>query len=156
MHLILPLKHYDEAGRVKPPAGFWLLLLLLCRAYLVFIAALSYRQDSAYLLALFYPLHSYFYWSVALSVPALVVFVVCGFRDKLWQRGIYWFALLLRPLLVCAIVADVVLHLVLARQQYWQFSWLIALTLLLNFRLLLYLFSSKHVALMLRDWRSSL
>jgi hypothetical protein len=156
MHLILPLKYYDEAGRVKPPAVFWLLLLLICRAYFVFIAALSYRQDSAYLLALFYPRHSYFYWSVALALPALVVFGLCGFRDKLWQHGIFRFVYLVRPLLYCAIIADFVLHLFMARQQYWQFSWLIALTLLLDFSLLLYLFSSKHLALMLRDWRSPL
>ena len=153
MRLILPLQHYDDAGRIKPSTSFWLLLLLLCRSYFVLIAALSYRQDSSFLLGLFYPDPRYFYWGLGIAVPALAVFVLCGFRDKLWQREIFAFVHLLKPLLFTSIAADMVLHLVMAKQQYWQFSWFIALTLLLDFALLLYLFSSKHVSYMLKDWR---
>ena len=152
MRLLLALKHYDELGRILPPAALYWCLLYLCRSYFVFIASLSFRQDSSGLLAIFYPDKVYFYVSLIIALPSLLVLLVVSFRERFWQAGYYWPFKVVKPLMYLTLFADGVFHIVMAKQQYWQFSWLIALTLLIDGFYLFFVTKDRHLKLMLKDW----
>ncbi|GAB3038409.1 DUF2919 family protein [Bowmanella dokdonensis] len=148
---ILPLHYYDEEGRLKASRWMYASLLFLMRGYLVAIASLTYRQDTGLLLSLFYPDRHYFYLSLATGLPAMLLLVVVWWRHKFRQWAPWLFACF-RPLLQMSLVADLLLHLWMGQHQHWQFSWLIALTLLLDLLLLLYWRRSGKQRQILKDW----
>jgi hypothetical protein len=150
--MLLPLKHYDDSGRILPAGALYLCLLYLCRSYFVFIASLSFRQDSNALLAIFYPDTRYFTVSLLIALPAVLVLLVVSFREKFWIKGLCWPFKLVKPLMFVTLLADGVFHVVAARQQYWQFSWLIAITLLIDALCLFFVLKDRHLKLMLQDW----
>jgi hypothetical protein len=144
MKMKLPLYKYDEAGRVKPP---WLLFLCLCflaRGIVVFIASLSFRQDGGLLLSIFYPLKYQFYLSLFTALPAI---------ERVWKahRGGFYAGL---PLVIAyLIISDVIIQLYILRAQHFAFAWPTALTLFSVFLFAWYLVTSKHLRIMLADWR---
>jgi hypothetical protein len=153
MKIKLPLHKYDEAGRVKPP---WLLFLCLCffaRGIVVFIASLSFRQDGGLLLSIFYPLKYQFYLSLLTAIPAIMTLLFLGFRERVWKadRGIFYIGL---PIVLSyLIISDVVIQLYILRAQYFAFAWPKALTLFSVLLFAWYLVTSKHIRIMLADWR---
>lgn len=149
---ILPLKHYDEVGRIKPHRFYILSLLIAARGYFVLLAALSYREDSSSLLRLFYPDANAFYLMLALGIPALFCLLVCSFRERLWQKQCCRPFGLLLWLPVIGLFFDLILHLSLAYGQHWRFSWSIAANLLLAFAAMLYIVRSQHLRLFMSDW----
>lgn len=151
--MLLPLKYYDEAGRVKPSVGLYALIFFICRSILVFVAALSVREHSSELLSIFYPERDYLYLSLGIAFPSLMSLGILGFREKIWGANKIWLFLLIKPLLLCSILADLALHLTLANMQYWQFSWVIAITLLLDSLAVYFILTDKHTKLMLKDWQ---
>lgn len=122
---------------------------------LVFVATMSVRSHSSELLALFYPERDYLYLSLAIAFPGLLSLFILGFREKIWRANKVWLFLLLKPLLLCSILADLGLHFILADLQYWLFSWVIAITLLLDFLAGYFIIKDKHTKLMIRDWQIS-
>lgn len=75
-----PFAHYDKYGCLRPPLGLYLSLAFLLRGYLVWIVALSFRQDSARLLSLFYPDKTSFVTALVVGVPALITAAVISLR----------------------------------------------------------------------------
>jgi hypothetical protein len=153
MKLKLPLHKYDDAGRVKPP---WLLFLGLCffaRSILVFIASLSFRQDSSLLLSVFYPIKYQFYLSLFTAIPALLTLLFFGLRDRIWKANRGELYLSLAPLLAYLIISDLIIQIYILRGQHFEFAWPTALSLLFGILFGWYLLVSKHVRLMLADWR---
>ena len=149
---MLALKHYDEAGRILPAGAFYWCLLYLCRGYFVFIASLSFRQDSSALLTIFYPDKVYFYASLIIALPAFMVLAVVSFRERIWRRGYALAFKIVKPFLLVTLLADAVFHVAMARQQHWQFSWLIALTLLIDGFCMFFVMKDRHLKLMINDW----
>ncbi|MDU0355474.1 DUF2919 family protein [Paraglaciecola aquimarina] len=82
MKLLLPLKYYDDAGRVKPPVGLYLTALYLCRSIVVLIGAYSSKQYSNELISLFYGEQRYLYLSLMIALPALLSVTLIGFREN--------------------------------------------------------------------------
>jgi hypothetical protein len=153
MKIKLPLHKYDEAGRVKPP---WLLFLCLCflaRGIVVFIASLSFRQDGGLLLSIFYPLKYQFYLSLLTAIPAIITLLFLGFRERVWKASLGIFYIGLPIVLGYLIISDVVIQLYILRAQYFAFAWPKALTLFSVLLLAWYLVTSKHMRIMLADWR---
>ncbi|MFT4732987.1 MAG: hypothetical protein ACI89W_002017 [Gammaproteobacteria bacterium] len=153
MKIKLPLHKYDEAGRVKPP---WLLFLCLCflaRGIVVFIASLSFRQDGGLLLSIFYPLKYQFYLSLLTAIPAIMTLLFLGFRERVWKASLGNFYIGLPIVLGYLIISDVVIQLYILRAQYFAFAWPKALTLFSVLLLAWYLVTSKHMRIMLADWR---
>ena len=149
---ILPLKFYDDEGRIKPTWPLMASLLVLMRAILVFIASISYRPDTSLLLGLFYPDRHYFYLCLLVGLPALLVMTMVIWRHWLRERWTGCFYLI-KPLVMLALLADIALHLHMANHGHWVFSWIIALTLLADMLILLYWLRSRTLKLMLLDWR---
>jgi hypothetical protein len=154
--LLLPLKYYDEAGRVKPPVAVYVCALFLCRSLIVVIAALSASDASRDLLALIYPQRTLLYVNVCFALSALASLVVMGFRYKIWTNKITWLFVLIRPLLLFAAIGELFFYLALAHYNSWAFSWPIALTILVTGFCVFYLAKDKHLTCMMQDWRRAL
>ncbi len=150
---ILPLHYYDAEGRIKPNRLMYLSLLFLIRGYLVFIASLSYRQDPSLILSLFYPDKGYFYFSLLLGLPALLIMGMVFWRHKLVEGRARVVFRPVRYMLLFSLAIDGVFHLLMAHQGHWQFSWVIALTLLLDMLFAAYWYRSRTLKLMLKDWQ---
>ena len=67
-----PFSHYDKYGCLKPPVGLYLCLVFLLRGYMMWVVALSFRQDSARLLGLFYPDKASFFMALLVGIPAVI------------------------------------------------------------------------------------
>ena len=153
MKLKLPLHKYDDAGRVKPP---WLLFLCLCflaRGIVVFIASLSFRQDGGLLLSIFYPLKYQFYLSLLTAIPAIMTLLFVGFRERIWKAGKGAFYIGVPVVLAYLIASDLIIQLYILRAQHFAFAWPTALTLFSVLLFAWYLIRSKHMRIMLADWR---
>jgi hypothetical protein len=156
MKLLLPLKYYDDAGRVKPAVAVYLCIAVLSRSLLILIGSVSVRENGEQLLALFYPEKQYLYVSLAIALPAFLALLLLGFREKIWQASKCWMFSFVRPLLILSVLADLVLHVRLASIAHWQFSWIIAITLLVDSLIFYFLTKDKHTQLMLSDWKRSI
>jgi len=75
-----PFTDYDKHGALKVPWAFYLSLAFLLRSYVIWIVALSYRQDSAALLNVFYPSKTQFTASLIIALPGLIVAVIASIR----------------------------------------------------------------------------
>lgn len=156
MKLLLPLKYYDDAGRVKPAAALYVCIAFLSRSLLILIGSVSVRENGEQLLALFYPEKQYLYISLVIAFPAFLALLLLGFREKVWQADTCWMFSCIKPLLIFSVLADLGLHVMLANIEYWQFSWVIAVTLLLDSLIFYFLIRDKHTQLMLMDWKKSI
>jgi len=155
MKILLPLKYYDEAGRVKPTAALYTCIAFLSRSLLILVGSVSVRENGEQLLALFYPDKQYLYISLAIAFPAFVTLLLLGFREKIWHADRCWMFSFIKPLLIFSVLADLALHTMLASIKHWQFSWVIAVTLLVDLLICYFLVKDKHTQLMLKDWKSS-
>jgi hypothetical protein len=155
MKLLLPLKYYDDAGRVKPAVALYLCIAFLSRSLMILIGSVSVRENSDQLLALFYPEKRYLYICLAIAFPAFLALLLLGFREKIWQADRGWMFSCIKPLLIFSVLADLGLHVMLADIEHWQFSWLIAITLLLDSLVFYFLIKDKHTHMMLLDWKKS-
>ena len=153
MKLALPLHHYDLAGRVKPPWLMYGVLFFLARSLIVFVASLSFRQDSTLLLQIFYPRQADFYLSLWLAIPAVLIIFVVGFRDKFWQWQQGHILASLR--LVCFLLLGMDFSLLLwqIKTQSFAFSLPIACLVLCSLVCILYWLQSRHLKVMFTDWR---
>jgi len=156
MKLLLPLKYYDDAGRVKPAAAVYLCIAFLSRSLLILIGSVSVRENGEQLLALFYPDKQYLYINLAIAFPAFLALLLLGFREKIWQADRCWMFSCIKPLLIFSVLADLGLHIMLANIDHWQFSWVTAVTLLLDSLIFYFLLKDKHTQMMLVDWRRSI
>lgn len=153
--LLLPLKHYDEAGRVKPPWLLYFFTLFICRGVFLVIAQLISAEHTKVLADILYEHASHLYSSAGLGVLGLSALVILSFREKITQSQNQWVFRLIRPLLLCAVILNLALEVNIAKEQNWQFSWLVALPLLIEIWCGYYLIKSKHLNVMLQDWQKS-
>jgi hypothetical protein len=119
------------------------------------VGSVSVRENGEQLLALFYPDKQYLYISLSIAFPAFLVLLLLGFREKIWNADRCWMFSCIKPLLIFSVLADLGLHIMLASMKYWQFSWIIAVTLLLDSLIVYFLVKDKHIQLMLKDWKKS-
>ena len=154
MKLLLPLKYYDEAGKVKPATALYFCIAFLTRSLLILIGSVSVRENGEQLLAMFYPQKHYLYINLAIALPAFVALLILGFREKIWLGHRPWMFACIKPLLIFSVLADLGLHIMLASLDYWRFSWITASTLLLDSFVFYFLVKDKHTKLMLTDWKN--
>jgi hypothetical protein len=119
----------------------------------VFVGSISIGQYSKELLAIFYPQEQYLVLNLGIALPALMAILIISFREKLWQKNISWLFLMIKPLIVFSLILDFAVHVFWANLDHWQFSWAIAITLILDVMCLFFIAKDKHTRAMLRDWR---
>jgi hypothetical protein len=153
--LLLPLKYYDEAGRIKPPRFFWWCGLILAKSYFIFVLSLSNFRDADGLLGVFYPRQSELYLGFAIGFAAVVAMVLVAYREKWWHTKFKVVSYLIKPLMLTTIVLDVIHQVQLVHKIHWQFSWPVAIFLCLDLSIFYWLMTSRHIKFMLQDWRIS-
>lgn len=152
--LLLELKYYDEAGRVKPASVLNWCVLFLCRSMVLFAISFTLQQNGTELLSLFYPEKTYLYLAILFSLPALLAYLLLSFREFITKKGQFWCFYLSKPLFLISILLDLCLHYYVAKAHYWQFSWSIALTLIVDVLLCFYMLKDRHLSLLISDWTS--
>lgn len=151
--LLLDLKHYDDAGRVKPNVALVYCVVFLCRTLVIFVMWLASRQDSNTLLVWFYPEQKYLYVGMVIGLPALIAYLLIAFREKIARKQFLGVFSLIRYLLLCSCILDFIFQCYLANKHHWQFSWSTAVILLLDCLVAFYILRDKHLILLTCDWR---
>lgn len=154
--LLLELKYYDEAGRVKPASILVWCVLFLCRSMFLFALSFTLQQNSTELLSLFYPEKYYLYIAMLVALPAFAGYLLLAFRESLTKHHYYWPFYVIKPLFLLSCIFDIGLHYYLAKAHYWQFSWSIALSLLIDVLVCFYLIKDRHLSLLITDWSKAL
>ncbi|WJG10955.1 DUF2919 domain-containing protein [Aliiglaciecola sp. LCG003] len=151
--LLLPLHHYDEAGRIKPPKFFWICGLLLAKSYFIFVVSMSNLKDSDMLLDFFYPDASEMYLGFIIGAGAVIAMLITAHREKWWSGRLAILGYLIKPLLMLTLMLDIGHQIQIAIEGNWQFSWVIGLFIMIDAVLFYWLIKSRHVRLMLADWK---
>lgn len=151
--IALPLKYYDDAGRVKPPIGLWLYATFIAKSVLILVGSLTNRDTSESMLEIFYPQKSDFYFGLILGCFGLVICLICGFREKIWQAKKIVLFSTIKPLIICSLMLDLGFQFKLAHAHYWAFSWNIGVNILLIGSFAYWLIKSHHLKIMLEDWQ---
>lgn len=150
--LALPLHCYDEAGRIKPPKWLFWILALGLKDWVLLVFALASREHTDTLMRLFYPDPVLFEINLGLALPFVVLFFTFGFRQKLWDRGWIRWAVLIKPTMVLALLAQVLFNLSAVVQSGGVFNLSSGLLVFLSATCLLVVLRSQHVKFMLNDW----
>ncbi|MGJ8681507.1 DUF2919 family protein, partial [Paraglaciecola sp.] len=64
-----------------------------------------------------------------------------------------WLFGFVRPLMIVSVLGDFIFHVYFANLSHWQFSWLIAITFILDLLCLYFLLKDRHLLLMVKDWK---
>ena len=121
---------YDKHGYLKPPIGFYFLLALLLRAYVVWILSVANRSDGTALITSLYPNKYDFFAGLIVGIGALIVTIALSLRRekaqawmaKIWQKG-KWF-------LWTSWLLDLILTLYLIKKHKFNFEPQYALVML--------------------------
>ena len=151
--LLLPLKFYDEGGRVLPPRALWWCLLFVAKSFIIFLFSLTLPEQSERLLKMFYPIKEELYTGLMLGCFALPPALLVSFRHKVWEHHKEILFILLKPFILLGLIGEFAFTVTLVDRQFWGFSWGLALSLLVNLVAIYWLFTSKHLKIMLADWR---
>jgi hypothetical protein len=151
--IALPLKYYDDAGRVKPPIGLWLYAAFIAKSVLILVGSLTNRDTSESMLEIFYPQRSDFYFGLVLGCFGLAICLLCGFREKIWNAKKIVLFSTIKPLIFCSLLLDLGFQFKLAHANYWAFSWNIGLNILLIGSFTYWAIKSRHLKIMLKDWQ---
>jgi len=81
-----PFRDYDKYGCIKLPGLLYLAVAFLMRSYVIWIVALSDRNDGTSLLNLFYPDRTVFTIALVMAIPALL----CAALISLRRIGMPW------------------------------------------------------------------
>lgn len=147
--------HYDKHHYLKPPVGFYLLLLVLLRPYIIWVMSVANRNDTTVLLQSLYPNKYDFFTALAIGCGAVVVTAMFSFRrektfaflPKLWRKG-PWF-------LWASWLADGLHSFYLVSKHHYNFEPALAASVLALFFTGLYLFKSQHLKDLFNDWPTS-
>lgn len=151
--LALPLRYYDEAGRILPPKALYMLQLWLLQSILIFLGAAIIRNNGAEILSLWYPSKTKLYLAMAASFPAFLSFLIVSYRNKMWERGVFWVFYFIKPCLYLSLGLQTMLLLNTIVELQFHFSYTLGLTALMNMTAVLYVYKSRHLEVMCTDWR---
>ncbi|GAC14282.1 hypothetical protein GLIP_1649 [Aliiglaciecola lipolytica E3] len=148
----MPLNHYDEAGRIKPPRFFWWCCLFLAKSYVIFVLSLSNFRDADGLLEIFYPRQSELYIGFGIGAGALLAITLVAYREKWWDSSWQFLRWLIKPCLVLTVLLDLFHQSQILIGQHWRFSWATAILILFDFVIFYWVLKSRHLRYMIADW----
>ena len=152
MALKYPLSRYDEAGRMKPPALFYVFVLFVCRGLFILVVALSMGDDSERLLRIFYPQPYQFYLALLPIIPALFALIVVSKRTLLWKNQNYRWFNLVPKFAILALIIDVVVQFYILKQVNFQYSATLGLSIIISLAGLSYFLRSTYLKYLVSDW----
>jgi hypothetical protein len=147
---------WDKYGTYRTPFAFHLSLLVLLRAYFIWVIAALSRRPELDIMSLAFRSKEDFFSALAIGALAILPAAVFCFRRP--QKNILSAARLARiwrfmrwPLLFCAVV-DLTWLVVQAAHSYYQFSMFLALQMVVVLWVLLYLAKSRYLTVFFNDW----
>lgn len=150
--LQLPLHHYDEGGKVKPPRLLWWVLLYLAKSLLVVAFALTPGVEATKILNTVYPRQINLVLGLGQSAFVAIIWAICAFREKWTDKQLFFLFRLIRPMLLGVLVMDLSFTILLIYQQHWTFNWGLALSLVFATWCMIWVTYSKHLRIMVKDW----
>ncbi|WP_018981654.1 DUF2919 family protein [Salinimonas chungwhensis] len=151
--LPLPLHCYDDAGIIKPPRWLYWLLLINSVDWTFFIFSVASRQHTSQLLGLFFPDRSLLWYKLAVTLPFIITALLLGNRQRLWKKSLINWYRLIPWLTVGGVAGSLTVVLLQLAGTHWYFQPVMAGQICALFTLATLMFKSKHVALMLQDWK---
>ena len=151
--LKLPLKYYDDAGRILPPKWLYAILMLFSLDWLAFIFSLASRSQTEVLLSLFYPHRISLGLALLSSFPIVIGLTLIGQRERLWKRGFTQWCSWLIPLILTGMGISLLVQLYHASAIHWGFEPITAIKMMLAVMGLYCVGRSRHVRWMIDDWK---
>ncbi|CCQ09304.1 hypothetical protein PALB_1420 [Pseudoalteromonas luteoviolacea B = ATCC 29581] len=145
-------EYWDKYGVYRAPIAFNLSLIVLLRAYIIWIFAAASMQPDSNIMAIFYQTKNEFFVSLAIASGALIAGVVYSFRRPnapRWLKPIWRFMKWPLVASACLDLAWLIWH---AQQVYYQFSAPIAVQIVLLIWVLWYLLKSRYLDCFFSDW----
>tara|TARA_Y100000748_G_scaffold67071_1_gene54515 strand:- start:9254 stop:9721 length:468 start_codon:yes stop_codon:yes gene_type:complete len=151
--LKLPLKYYDESGRILPPKWLYLLLAFFCLDWVIFIFSLASPSQTDTLLFLFYPQANSLGIALLESLPIVVSLLLLSQRERLWKRNLTGWPRALLPLMLLGISCAFCVVLYHEALVKWQFELFQGIRLLVSIASLYVVSQSRHLRWMVEDWQ---
>lgn len=149
-------EYWDKYGSYRTPIAFHLSLLVLLRAYFIWIIAALSRRPELDIMSLVFTTKEDFFKALAIGAVAIIPALIFCLRRpqknaqtaarlaKVW-RFMRW------PLLLCAAL-DLTWLVIKAAHSYYAFSMFLALQMVAVLWVLLYLMKSRYLAVFFKDW----
>ena len=150
--LKLPLKYYDESGRILPPVWLYSLLLLLCIDWLVFIFSVASRTQTTDLLAFFYPQKEALGLNLVASLPVLLTLLLISQRERLWKHDLVSWRHCILPFIQIGVLILLTSQIYYLMHHQWGFEVVTAVKILLYSMTLYVVTRSRHLKWMIYDW----
>lgn len=151
--LKLPLKYYDESGRILPPKWLYVLLAFFCLDWVIFIFSLASPSQTDTLLFLFYPQANSLAIALLASLPIVATLLLLSQRERLWKRNFSAWPRALLPLMLMGIGCAFGVTLYHEASVKWQFELFQGIKLLASIAGLYMVSQSRHLRWMVEDWQ---
>ena len=149
-------EYWDKYGSYRTPIAFHLSVLVLLRAYFIWIVAGLSRRPELDLMSIFFKSKNDFFIAIAIGAIAIVPIILFCLRRpreshksserlaKIW-RYMRW------PLILCAVI-DLTWLSIQAAHSYYHFSLFLAIQMVVILWVLWYLAKSRYLTVFFNDW----
>ncbi|KAF7779977.1 hypothetical protein PMAN_a0938 [Pseudoalteromonas marina] len=149
-------QYWDKYGSYRTPVAFHLSLVVLLRAYFIWVIAALSRRPELDLMSLFFRSKSDFFIAIAIgSIAILPTLLFCLRRPRDSHKATDRLASIWRhmrwPLIVCALI-DLTWLIVQAAHSHYRFSLFLAVQMVIVFWVLWYLVKSRYLTVFFKDW----
>lgn len=151
--LKLPLKYYDESGRILPPKWLYAVLTVFSLDWIAFVFSLASRTQTETLLKIFYPQSESLGLALLGSFPMVVCLMLVSQRERLWKHNKIGWCRWLLPLLILGIAVSLSVQFYHVIAVKWGFESLTAAKIIVYLASLYCISRSRHIRWMLDDWK---
>ncbi len=149
-------QYWDKYGSYRTPVAFHLSVVVLLRAYFIWVIAALSRRPELDLMSLFFRSKSDFFIAIAIgSIAILPTLLFCLRRPRDSHKATDRLASIWRhmrwPLIVCALI-DLTWLIVQAAHSHYRFSLFLAIQMVIVFWVLWYLVKSRYLTVFFKDW----
>lgn len=149
-------QYWDKYGSYRTPVAFHLSVVVLLRAYFIWVIAALSRRPELDLMSLFFRSKSDFFIAIAIGSIAIVpTLLFCLRRPRDSHKATDRLASIWRhmrwPLIVCALI-DLTWLIVQAAHSHYRFSLFLAVQMVIVFWVLWYLVKSRYLTVFFKDW----
>ncbi|MBW4968157.1 MULTISPECIES: DUF2919 domain-containing protein [unclassified Pseudoalteromonas] len=149
-------QYWDKYGSYRTPVAFHLSVVVLLRAYFIWVIAALSRRPELDLMSLFFRSKSDFFIAIAIgSIAIIPTLFFCLRRPRDSHKATDRLASIWRhmrwPLIVCALI-DLTWLIVQAANSHYRFSLFLAVQMVIVFWVLWYLVKSRYLTVFFKDW----
>lgn len=149
-------EYWDKYGSYRTPFAFHLSILVLLRAYFIWVIAALSRRPELDLMSLFFRSKNDFFIAIAIGAVAIVPTILfCLRRPRDSHQATQRLARIWRymrwPLIACALI-DLSWLSIQAAHSHYRFSLFLAVQMVIVLWVLWYLAKSRYLSVFFSDW----